>query len=323
MIRTWFKHNANASGTTLMRALLERYDYRGPGIYWRICETLILHQGTCHLDELLTLARRGMPKKDIRAVLSDFGAFCIDKDDMVTLADPDLDAPLPSCALTHEGADAPAPSPAPPGAGTSAPPPGSSLREEEKNIEESPQEKESPTPFVPDDYTLQGIRAQLAASDANQIWREAVCLQHPKARPLLEAHWDLCIDCFWQELIATGGDFFVHNIGKAKSYFCNYLAKPRNLTKIKSRLRELEGKPPLDNSEERLLLFLQQRCPHLLEMDEPLNYAEFSALCEHHPLAEIQSVLIDMNNRSPLNYRSCYQAAESWLNYRKEHHAKQ
>ena len=68
--------------------------------------------------------------------------------------------------------------------------------------------------------------------------------------------------------------------------------------------------------EESFDRFMQCRCPHLLEMEQPLTLDEFESLRQEFDVAAIQEVLLDMENRTDLNTRSCLATARSWLKRR-------
>ena len=64
--------------------------------------------------------------------------------------------------------------------------------------------------------------------------------------------------------------------------------------------------------------FMSSRCPHLLDMDEPLTLDEYYKLKKNYSWKMIEDVLIEMENCKGLskNRRSCYQTALSWLKKR-------
>jgi hypothetical protein len=86
-------------------------------------------------------------------------------------------------------------------------------------------------------------------------------------------------------------------------------AVPFEIDKEKSR--EDKARETLDN-------FLQSRCPHLMEMDEPLTLEQFRELRKTYTSKQIERVLLDMENDKSvyLNRRSCYLTASSWLGRR-------
>ena len=69
---------------------------------------------------------------------------------------------------------------------------------------------------------------------------------------------------------------------------------------------------------ETLLIFMEERCPHLLEMAEPLTLAQFRDLKKSYSEEQVKEVLLDMENDVGLSNRrrSCYQTTLSWLNKR-------
>ena len=64
--------------------------------------------------------------------------------------------------------------------------------------------------------------------------------------------------------------------------------------------------------------FMQFRCPHLLEMEEPLTLEDFYELKLDYTWIQIQEVLLAMENEIGLSSkrRSCYLTALSWLKQR-------
>ena len=69
---------------------------------------------------------------------------------------------------------------------------------------------------------------------------------------------------------------------------------------------------------EALLIFMEERCPHLLEMAEPLTLKQFRELKKSYSWEQIKEVLLDMENDVGLNKRkrNCYQTTLSWLKKR-------
>lgn len=65
--------------------------------------------------------------------------------------------------------------------------------------------------------------------------------------------------------------------------------------------------------------FLQNQCPHLLLMQEPITFEQLKMLRKDYSIAEIRSVLVDMENKVDVEiiYRSCYSTCLSWLKKRK------
>ena len=69
---------------------------------------------------------------------------------------------------------------------------------------------------------------------------------------------------------------------------------------------------------ETLLIFLEERCPHLLEMAEPLTLEQYRELKKSYSEEQIKEVLLDMENDVGLSNRrrSCFQTTSSWLKKR-------
>lgn len=65
--------------------------------------------------------------------------------------------------------------------------------------------------------------------------------------------------------------------------------------------------------------FLKDRCPHLLMMQEPISFDELKDLRRDFSIAEIRSVLLDMENKTNIEtaFRSCAKTARHWLEHRK------
>lgn len=83
---------------------------------------------------------------------------------------------------------------------------------------------------------------------------------------------------------------------------------------------ELEEEKSREEEEARQLLadFMEERCPHLLEFDEPFTLEQFRELRKNFSAEQIETVLLDMENEKnlALNKRSCFQTASNWLNRR-------
>ena len=69
---------------------------------------------------------------------------------------------------------------------------------------------------------------------------------------------------------------------------------------------------------ETLFIFMEERCPHLLEMAEPLTLQQFRELKKSYSEDQVKEVLLDMENDVGLSNRrrSCYQTSLSWLTKR-------
>lgn len=63
---------------------------------------------------------------------------------------------------------------------------------------------------------------------------------------------------------------------------------------------------------------MEERCPHLLLMEEPLTLEDFRKLKKYFTWGQIQEVLLDMENDNNLyqNKRNGYRTALSWLKRR-------
>ena len=73
-----------------------------------------------------------------------------------------------------------------------------------------------------------------------------------------------------------------------------------------------------NNARETLLIFLEEHCPHLLEMAEPLTLEQYRELKKSYSEEQIKEVLLDMENDVGLSNRrrSCFQTTSSWLKKR-------
>ena len=83
---------------------------------------------------------------------------------------------------------------------------------------------------------------------------------------------------------------------------------------------EKDNKRKSINNKERetLLIFMEERCPHLLEMAEPLTLQQFRELKKSYSEDQVKEVLLDMENDVGLSNRrrSCYQTSLTWLTKR-------
>lgn len=64
--------------------------------------------------------------------------------------------------------------------------------------------------------------------------------------------------------------------------------------------------------------FMEEHCPHLQLMAEPITFSQLKKLRKRYSIHEIRSVLCDMENKPGLekNCRSCYETATKWLDAR-------
>lgn len=64
--------------------------------------------------------------------------------------------------------------------------------------------------------------------------------------------------------------------------------------------------------------FMNEQCPHLQLMAEPITFSQLKKLRENYSIGEIRSVLRDMENKIGLETacRSCYETARKWLETR-------
>ena len=64
--------------------------------------------------------------------------------------------------------------------------------------------------------------------------------------------------------------------------------------------------------------FMEEHCPHLQLMAEPITFNQLKKLRKRYSIHEIRSVLCDMENKPGLekNCRSCYETAVKWLDAR-------
>ena len=71
-------------------------------------------------------------------------------------------------------------------------------------------------------------------------------------------------------------------------------------------------------AQKQLERFMHLRCPHLLEMEDPLTLEEYRELKKNYSWKQIQSVLVNMENEVGLSRRkrSCFQTALAWLTNR-------
>lgn len=73
-------------------------------------------------------------------------------------------------------------------------------------------------------------------------------------------------------------------------------------------------------AEKSFFLFLQNECPHLLKMSEPITFDELKSLRSEYSKEEITAVLLDMNNKVDITTaRSCFYTAQKWLRKRAKH----
>lgn len=82
---------------------------------------------------------------------------------------------------------------------------------------------------------------------------------------------------------------------------------------------ELDKELELERAHEhKFYQFMDHHCPHLALMPEPLTYDQYKRLKAHFAADDIRDVLIGMENRTDMNYRSAYLTAMRWLQNGKE-----
>ena len=118
------------------------------------------------------------------------------------------------------------------------------------------------------------------------------------------------LDTYFSKLSFCSGEVTGAVAGAVTGAVTGAGAVPFKMDKDKERISNKER--------ETLLIFMEERCPHLLEMAEPLTLAQFRELKKSYSEEQVKEVLLDMENDVGLSNRrrSCYQTTLSWLNKR-------
>ena len=84
------------------------------------------------------------------------------------------------------------------------------------------------------------------------------------------------------------------------------------------REKDKDKRNKLERAQNKFYEFMEQRCPHLMEMAEPLTFDEFRELKKSYSWPEIREVLLAMENDIGLcdRRRNCQTTALSWLKNR-------
>ena len=95
-------------------------------------------------------------------------------------------------------------------------------------------------------------------------------------------------------------------------------ASARSSGREKDKDKEKDKRNKLERAQNKFYEFMEQRCPHLMEMDEPLTFDEFRELKKSYSWPEIKEVLLAMENDIGLcdRRRNCQTTALNWLKNR-------
>ena len=95
-------------------------------------------------------------------------------------------------------------------------------------------------------------------------------------------------------------------------------ASARSSGREKDKDKEKDKRNKLERAQNKFYEFMEQRCPHLMEMAEPLTFDEFRELKKSYSWPEIREVLLAMENDIGLcdRRRNCQTTALSWLKNR-------
>ena len=118
------------------------------------------------------------------------------------------------------------------------------------------------------------------------------------------------LDTYFSKLSFCSGEVTGAVAGAVTGAVTGAGAVPFKMDKDKERISNKER--------ETLLIFMEERCPHLLEMAEPLTLAQFRELKKSYSEEQVKEVLLDMENDIGLSKRkrNCYQTALTWLTRR-------
>ena len=95
-------------------------------------------------------------------------------------------------------------------------------------------------------------------------------------------------------------------------------ASARSSGREQDKDKEKDKRNKLERAQNKFYEFMEQRCPHLMEMAEPLTFDEFRELKKSYSWPEIKEVLLAMENDIGLcdRRRNCQTTALSWLKNR-------
>ena len=95
-------------------------------------------------------------------------------------------------------------------------------------------------------------------------------------------------------------------------------ASARSSGREKDKDKEKDKRNKLERAQNKFYEFMEQHCPHLMEMAEPLTFDEFRELKKSYSWPEIREVLLAMENDIGLcdRRRNCQTTALSWLKKR-------
>lgn len=153
-----------------------------------------------------------------------------------------------------------------------------------------------------------------------QRYRETLLMQATNRgfMELVMRHWTAMVEQFVIHLVTWASADSIISLRNVQVMLSRYL-RPTKLPgrMLGARLKWLELRDNAsDERELRYYDFMQRQCPHLVEMEHTLSYAQFDELRLQYGKDQVLDVLRDMENEGSLNKRNCYETARCWLEAR-------
>lgn len=89
MTMAWMKHNITASREMPGRCIINDYGFYGYGVYWCLMERVAQNNGIITIDELThEFCTKHFNRTKIRNLITCYGAFTVDANEMVSMKEP-------------------------------------------------------------------------------------------------------------------------------------------------------------------------------------------------------------------------------------------
>lgn len=286
----FMKFDCSAMQLARLRRLESRFGLPGLGLYYKLMSHIIMSNGSLGLDEVMTWRCKGMRQDDIMVVLDPeaFGLFEVDCHGLVA-----------TCAGSRAGG----------AAGTSALDHAGGSAHADLLPTESEREKER-----------EKLKEEMCGHSSD-IWRERIRMQVTEY-DLVMRHWTWCVEYFLSHLDSMDKNLLT--LDSVRQYFVSFVRHPRLGRRFYQQLHRHDKEAAQADmlaaadeasaqAQEQFAQYMRLRCPHLVEMEDPLTLQEFRQLRQQFGKERVRQVLLDMENRPSLDCRSVYVTASKWL----------
>ena len=158
---------------------------------------------------------------------------------------------------------------------------------------------------------------RLFLKENTQLWRETLMQQiyDKELVGLIDRHWDETLLMFAEHLVAWPSPHGCLSETDVRLRFRRFIIEdklPMRILKHHLQRMELRQKAT-DPRELRFYDFMDQHCPHLVQMEQAMTYPQFDALRQQYGKERVLNVLCDMENDPKLHKRDCCATAQRWL----------